>query len=1120
MDTCAVLIQLAANPCIVGTNGTPVALAPRDAALLAWLAIEGPTPRTRLIALLWPDGDEEDARNVLRQRLFQLKRQLGAPVVVGSATLALAQGVLHDLEQSDELLGSTAYPQHSELQHWLAHQRQARRARSNIERTAQCEQAEHGGDYALAMIHAQALLDLNPLSEAAHRRVIRLHYLGGDRSTALLAFDRCEQVLKDEVGVSPSADTLALLATISMAQTQALPSPMQLLPASLLRPPRLVGRSEELKALTAAWASGQTFSLSGEAGMGKSRLLLHVLELHGGAVQAQARPGDAAVPYALAARMLRAVIARVPDALSTASRADLARVLPEVDSALVPALNSSALNSSALYRPEAQKLLVQRGVVSLMQASAQAGLSAILLDDLHFADDASLELLMLLARPGTLAGLRWGFAQRPMEGSPMVKALHDALLEEHHLVAIQLPPLTVAQLADLVTSLGVQGFEANALALQLRQRTGGNPLFVLETLRQVWLEAAHARLDGYPFGDLGVQPALPRPVSVLQLLERRMSRLSPAALNLARCAAVAGPDFSIDLASHSLGLRVLELADPWAELEAAQVFRDGAFAHDLIFEAALASLPPMIAQHLHREVAAFLQARQVEPARLAVHWQLAHAWSQAGAVYREAAQRAATMGRHREELAFLEQAVLCLAQAGDTQGVFQSLLDKALALCHVDFGFALHEALDEAARCAHTPTQQLELAAQRAKIYDLIDDPRAMQAAREGLALARKGHRMDLQVQCAMSLAYQLANERLGQEALALLEPLVRWVHANQSLVDRYEFEMTLAFTLDYAGQLDQSLTSWDRARSLAEQAGQPSKLAQALSNKAATLAKMGKVHQSAELGGAALAIRRAEPGLSGVLMTAQMIYAHRLRDLGRYTEALPLLEEALQCFRDAQAASGLRAAEHRLAQTYMFLGQPARAKALLEADADSADKGTRVMRWVYRAEMARLLGLDAATPVREALLLMADQPEDVYYRIVTLFASACLSAEEGEPLAASLADWAARQNRLGLAMSGHVRAGAAALNRGAPDRAAVHARAALKLARGHQPDSFYQGELWLVAAQAFRATGSKIEAQAALVEGRTWVMRVHDTHVPPEFQSSFLHRNPVNRDLLALACP
>ena len=70
-------LQLANAPHVVGTDDAASALAPRDAALLAWLALEGPTPRTRLAALLWPQSTPESAGNALRQRLFQLRRQLG-----------------------------------------------------------------------------------------------------------------------------------------------------------------------------------------------------------------------------------------------------------------------------------------------------------------------------------------------------------------------------------------------------------------------------------------------------------------------------------------------------------------------------------------------------------------------------------------------------------------------------------------------------------------------------------------------------------------------------------------------------------------------------------------------------------------------------------------------------------------------------------------------------------------------------------------------------------------------------------------------------------------------------------------------------------------------------------
>ena len=1110
----AVQLLLASSPRALRADGVSITLPARDAALLAWLAIEGPSPRARLISLLWPHSNEADARNGLRQRLFQLKRQFGRQIVEGGTVLALAPDVSHDLAQAGQLLGDLTYPQVAEFSAWLAQQRVRCHERTRLDFIAQCEAAERLGNYADSLECAQELLLLNPLSEDAHRRVVRLHYLCGDRALALLAFDRCEQVLKDEVGATPSGETIALLATINAERTYGLATPTQSVPASLLRPPSLVGRAGELHAMRLAWQAGRAFSLEAEAGMGKSRLLQEMASSQPGVVIAQARPGDTVVPYALAVRLLRAIIQRAPQVMDEAVRLDLSRVLPEVHLAHWPAPTRQPMSV------DAQKLAVQRGAIALLQAALSSGVAAIVLDDLHFADDASLDLIMILARPGTVAALKWGFALRPAEGSPRVQTLQDALLEESQLVLLRLQPLTLAQVVEFVDSLGVGGFEAETLAQQLHRRTGGNPLFALETLRQVWLEA-----PAEPSGSLGT-PSLPRPLSVLQLLARRIKRLSPSALSVARCAAVAGPDFSIDLAAHALGLGALALADPWAELEAAQVFRDGAFAHDLIYEAALASLPQAIAQHLHRDIAEFLQSRQAEPARLAAHWQQAQAWPQAGAAYRQAAQSAAGLGRHREEVSFLAQAAHCLEQAADTDGAFRALLDQALAQTQIDLGSFAHELLQRAEALVQTPDQELSVLAQRARIYDLIEDPRASAAARAAMALAQSFGRMDVQVQCSLPLAYQLAHERRALEAVALLEPLARWVHANQEPKDRYEFEMALAFALDYSGQLGLAAPHWDRARAQAERAQAQPLVAQALANKASTLAKMGQVHKAAELGHAAWMMRRAEPGLSGLPMVGQMVYAHRLRDLGRYAEALPLLEEALQCFKDAKSSGAQCAAEHRLAHTYMFLGQPGRAKALLDADADGLDKGNRVMRLAYRAELARLLGADAVTPARAALALTADQPDDVYYQIAALFASACLPPEEGEQIAASLAEWARGQERLGLAMSGHVRAAAAALHLHEQseddptllERAQSHARKALRLARGYQPDSFYQAEIWLVAAKALLATGMAAEARVALVDGRAWVVRVHATQVPSAFQNSFLERNPVNRELLALA--
>ncbi len=541
-------LHLAAAPCFVGSDGAPTALAARDAALLAWLALEGPTPRLRLAALMWPDSEPETARNSLRQRLFQLKKQLGVAIVSGSTTLALAAGVSHDLDDSDSVLADAAPDFGAELLTWLAHQRARRADRTRGALIELAEMAERAQDYADALNHAQELLTLAPTSEAAHRRVIRLHYLHGDRATALLAFDRCEQVLKDEVGAAPSAETLALLATISAAQSHSqslshahshdLPVVAQAVPASVLLPPRLIGRDRELAALHQGWQAGQVVALIGEAGLGKTRLLQAFVDPQAGVVRAAGRPGDAGVPFATLARLLRAVMAQMSRLatsnaleaqLPASTRTEIARVLPEFD---LPATRHSG---------EGQRLVMQRAVRTLL--ATQTELTGLVVDDLHFADEASLEMLRALidedsgrdsdkdsdddsaegSDPAHAAvrPLRWVLAYRPAEAGSPVQALHDALVEQARLAPLALAPLDIAALAALVDSLALPGVDGRALAPGLLRRTGGNPLFVLETLKQAWVERTLDRLAD--------AAQLPRPVSVGRLIERRIAQLSPAA---------------------------------------------------------------------------------------------------------------------------------------------------------------------------------------------------------------------------------------------------------------------------------------------------------------------------------------------------------------------------------------------------------------------------------------------------------------------------------------------------------------------------------------------------------------------------------------------------------------
>ena len=96
-------LRLALAPQCQTPDGHWVALATLDALLLAWLALQGATPRERLAELLWTGSDPAAARNALRQRLFRLRKQAGRDLVSGSVLLALTLEVTHDLDGAPTL---------------------------------------------------------------------------------------------------------------------------------------------------------------------------------------------------------------------------------------------------------------------------------------------------------------------------------------------------------------------------------------------------------------------------------------------------------------------------------------------------------------------------------------------------------------------------------------------------------------------------------------------------------------------------------------------------------------------------------------------------------------------------------------------------------------------------------------------------------------------------------------------------------------------------------------------------------------------------------------------------------------------------------------------------------
>ena len=1101
-----IALQLAREMQLRPRVGVPSPLAPRDAVMLAWLALEGPTPRLRLAQLLWPESDSAAAHNALRQRIFKLHKVAGEEIVVGRLTLSLATGVDHDLGADSGVLGDADHHFTGEMATWLEQRRQHRRQAVRLSLLERFVAAEAGRDQAAAAALAADLLALDPLSEDAHRRVMRTHYVAGERAAALLAFDHCERVLKDEVGVRPGAETLALLQTIESADASAGSVHVATaVPAGLLRPPRLIGRRGELAAALRGWDRGHVFCLEGEAGMGKTRLLQEIAAGRPGTVSVQARPGDAVVPFATLARLLRAVRQQVPAALDDALRQSLAPLLPELALPERARADTAASAGAGLEPIAGEPITIEHAVASTLAASAGQGVGALLVDDLQFADDASLDLLLKLARDVAAPALRWGFARRPEEGSAALAALVEGLLEARRFEPVVLLPLDRAQLAELLVSLALPPLAQDELAANLHRHCGGNPMFALETLRQAWSGS-------------GPAASLPRPTSVTRLIEQRVTRLSPAAIRLARCAAVAGVEFTLDLASAVLALPVIDLADPWRELEQAQVFADGSFAHDLIREAVAVGLPAPISRHLHGQVACHLEQRSAPPAAVASHWLAAGDAARSLPFLHLAGERAAAQRRFAEAAAAFEHEARLRLDAGDPARAFAAALCMREAAFELDLGHRTDAALDLLDQAARTPPQRANAAAQRAIVCmhrGAMDE--AESAVVAGIAalgtLAEAGLRARLNQHLAAVRVWQ----QRPAEAFELLRAIEDEVESGSDVEARLDFAQAYAVVLEHIDHPAEAALWYRRAADTALAAGQMPRAAQTLLNLAIGWRDSGRLDLALATLEEAQALLVSLPEGAIPYSSLDLNFGIVMRDLGRYGESLEWLERAIERGREHVPGWVPLFLCHR-AQVWLALGQHARAGHDLEAaNVAEAPPLAQARREMLHAQWLGLLGQPSGAAFERATLLLGPNARALSRQRMVLAQCAGLDPEDALAAASAVLAAATISGRAGVVIAARTRLCEAAFALGRVDEAVLHALPLAALAAGHSSDETYCGEAWLAAARALAGPCPE-QAATLLRSAAAWLRETAQNHVPASFRESFLHRNGVNRELLALA--
>ena len=1099
-------VELLGLPRLVLHDAQPHVLERRDAALLALLVLQGPTSRHRVVGLLWPDLPLRAAQSNLRQRLFRLKQRVGSAIVVAEPAMMLADGIQHDLtpeigtlahlpdDAERPLLGSLEYDDCGELAEWVARARErwAGERREQWARHAAALEAE--GRIAEALACAERLAVEAPTAEHAHRRVMRLHYRRGDRAAALGAFERCRERLARELGTRPSPETLELAALIERSTT--LPPPVLAPnPVAILRPPRLIGREREWAAIHAAWQRRQPVLLLGEPGIGKSRLAGDCAAARPQHQVFRAHPGDAHLHHSLLSRVLRGLLARLGPLPQGWIGAEFSRLLPELGPPPAGRL---------------EPLHLRRAVDEAMAHWQQRGLELLVLDDLHFADAASLEwlgawlaqgrhpLVIMAARPGVAAWAGWPGSHEPDVGG---------------VCEIALAPLDHAAVATLLDSLDIPGLTAAAWAGPLFRHTGGNPLFILETLKTEL--ARHPT----PAGDGPI--TLTAPAHIGKLLDHRLAQLTAAALRLARVGALSGPDFSVALAASVLGVSALDLADAWSELQRAQVISDTVFAHDLILDATLRSVPDAIAQALHGSIAVQLELGDREPARIANHWRQAREWARAAPLFERAARAAHAASRPADALELWNAAVACHERAGNAGAAFEArclAVDSAIVVSPANAVQARVEAL--LADAASDAGRLCALIAKARHLATATQFRDVLAVTAEALALARglNDLRRELVVVNLRGVALSMTGQ--GAEGLALFENMAGAVDNDNDgdPTAACEFCGAFGYALYAAGRFRESMTWFERAAELAGQLGETNLLAINLGNLSGLLARLGRHDRALDAAERAYAAQLRLGKLQGVPYAVSLLNLGMCRlYAGRFGKAIADLLKALELARTGEAHSLAANVENHLAGAYLMLGQPARAHQTLTPLADDAPVQVRARRAIVGWRITSFAGAASAQNLMRVLEQHGTEGTTMDRLGLELAVAAALDASECAAWSRRTREAAVAHDHPPVALTALIRLADAQRRLGDLDGAAASARAAVAESAQSGWYDLPAPEFWWMAFQALDAAGWADEATGALREGSRWIGAAVD-HVPDEFRNSYLHRSRAVPQMMAMA--
>jgi class 3 adenylate cyclase/predicted ATPase len=634
--------------------------------------------------------------------------------------------------------------------------------------------------------------------------------------------------------------------------------------------------------------------------------------------------------------------------------------------------------------PQRQRQKTLETVVAILLELAEQQPVLFIVEDLHWTDPSTLELLNLVLDQTPTASLLVLLTCRPY--------FQPAWHHRSYLTEITVNRLSHAQVEQIVTHMTDGTTFPAEVVQQIITKTDGVPLFI-EELTKAILESGHLKDVNGHYELTGSLRTLTIPATLQDSLMARLDRLMTAKV-IAQLGATIGRQFSYALLQAVAQLNDRTLHEELHRLvEAELLYQRGVppqatytFKHALIQDAAYESLLKSTRQQYHQRIAQVLEAQfpetaATQPELLAWHYTEAGLQAQALPYWHQAGQRALARSAYAEAIHHMTTGIALLTTLAETPERLQQEMDMQIAL-----GTALMVTIGLGAPEAKHAYDRARLLCQQ------LDDIPKLFTVLSGLARWYMNQTEFLTAQeCGeelLTLAQRLHDPARVMEAYRMLGNIVFWrgelimarahleeglalYHAHQSRVHAMlsvrdpgvEMQGFVALTLWFLGYPDQAFTSFQQALHLAQALAHPYSLAVAL-NMMAWLHQCRRESLLTQDRAEAVIALATEHGFAQRQAASTMLRGWALADQGRVAEGIAQIRQGLPAWQATGTAIWQPYFLALLAEACVQGGHVEEGLALLTEALAIVD---RTGEGLYEAEVYRLRGVS---------LLRQDNPD------------------------------------------------------------------------------------------------------------------------------------------------